>query len=171
MSTPWRPVPLLVLLAAAPALAFGGAPPVATAQPSKSRPKAPPFPPDVKAMGDKLKNGASAAVKAWASQHAPAVAQGPGDPETLGRAAAHARWPNLSPAGAYDALTFLVIYEAAQALEKKITQDLDSKSELGEMESKRLQMAMDRVSKMMITLSNLLKKISDTDAAITQNLA
>lgn len=43
-------------------------------------------------------------------------------------------------------------------------------SETGEMESLRLQMAMDRMSKMMSTLSNLLKKISDTASAITQNL-
>ena len=43
-------------------------------------------------------------------------------------------------------------------------------SELGEMESLRLQMAMDRMSKMMTTLSNLLKKIHDTSESITQNL-
>jgi hypothetical protein len=48
--------------------------------------------------------------------------------------------------------------------------DLDSMSELGEMESLRLQMAMDRMSKMMATLSNLSKKISDTNSTITQNL-
>ena len=48
--------------------------------------------------------------------------------------------------------------------------DLDSMSEMGEMESLRLQMAMDRMSKMMSTLSNLLKKISDTSQTITQNI-
>ena len=48
--------------------------------------------------------------------------------------------------------------------------DLDSMSEMGEMESLRLQMAMDRMSKMMSTLSNLLEKISDTQDAIVQNL-
>jgi hypothetical protein len=48
--------------------------------------------------------------------------------------------------------------------------DLDSMSEMGEMESLRLQMAMDRMSKMMSTLSNMLKKISDTASQITQNL-
>lgn len=48
--------------------------------------------------------------------------------------------------------------------------DLDSMSEMGEMESLRLQMAMDRRSKMMSTLSNLLKKVSDTSATITGNL-
>ena len=48
--------------------------------------------------------------------------------------------------------------------------DLDAMSELGETESLRLQMAMDRMSKMMSTLSNMLKKISCTASQITQNL-
>ena len=41
---------------------------------------------------------------------------------------------------------------------------------MGETESLRLQMAMDRLSKMMSTLSNILKRISDTDSALVQNL-
>lgn len=48
--------------------------------------------------------------------------------------------------------------------------DLDSLNEMGEMESLRLQMAMDRLARLMSTLSNILKKISDTAATITQNL-
>ena len=52
----------------------------------------------------------------------------------------------------------------------QVKNKLDSMSEMGEMESLRLQMAMDRLSKMMSTLSNLLKKISDTSQSITQNL-
>jgi hypothetical protein len=52
----------------------------------------------------------------------------------------------------------------------QIKNDLDSLSEMGEMESLRLQMAMDRMSKMMSTLSNMLKKISDTSNAIIQNM-
>ena len=48
--------------------------------------------------------------------------------------------------------------------------DLDALSELGETESLRLQMAMDRLSKLMSTLSNLLKKASETASGITQNL-
>lgn len=47
---------------------------------------------------------------------------------------------------------------------------LDSMSEMGEMESLRLQMAMDRLSKLMSTLSNLLKKASETASGITQNI-
>ena len=47
---------------------------------------------------------------------------------------------------------------------------LDSKSELGETESLRLQMAMDRLSKMMQALSNVEKKIFDTQTNIIGNL-
>jgi len=47
---------------------------------------------------------------------------------------------------------------------------LDSIGEIGETEALRLQMATDRLSKLMSTLSNLLKKISDTQQSIVQNL-
>lgn len=53
---------------------------------------------------------------------------------------------------------------------KEASPKLDSLSEMGEMESLRLQMAMDRLSKMMSTLSNMLKKQSDTASSIAQNL-
>jgi hypothetical protein len=56
------------------------------------------------------------------------------------------------------------------AVKDRMKNDLDSMNEMGEMESLRLQMAMDRMSKMMSTLSNLLKKISDTSNSIVQNL-
>lgn len=52
----------------------------------------------------------------------------------------------------------------------EMNQKKDDMSEMGEMESMRLQMAMDRMSKMMSTLSNLMKKISETQSSITQNL-
>lgn len=52
----------------------------------------------------------------------------------------------------------------------KAKSDLDSMGEMGEMESLRLQMAMDRMSKMMSTLSNLLKKASETQQGIVQNI-
>jgi hypothetical protein len=52
----------------------------------------------------------------------------------------------------------------------QVKADLDSLSELSEMDSLRLQMTMDRLSKLMATLSNLLKKASDTQQGITQNL-
>lgn len=46
----------------------------------------------------------------------------------------------------------------------------DSMSEMNEMDQMRMQMAMDRKSKAMQALSNLLKKSSDTAATITSNL-
>lgn len=52
----------------------------------------------------------------------------------------------------------------------QIKNDLDSISEMSEMESLRLQMAMDRLSKMMSTLANILKKIRGTQDAIIDNL-
>lgn len=52
----------------------------------------------------------------------------------------------------------------------ELKSDLDSMSEMGEMESLRLQMAMDRLSKLMSTLSNLLKKASETQNSIVQNI-
>lgn len=47
---------------------------------------------------------------------------------------------------------------------------IDALNKQEEEEQLRLQMAMDRMSKMMTTLSNLLKKISETAQSITQNL-
>ena len=47
---------------------------------------------------------------------------------------------------------------------------LDSLSELGEMESLRIQMYMDRYSKFMTTLSNIMKKMSETSQSIIQNM-
>jgi uncharacterized membrane protein len=60
--------------------------------------------------------------------------------------------------------------KAASDLIGSVKNDLDSMSELGETETLRLQMAMDRLSKMMTSLSNILKKMSDTAESITQNL-
>ena len=51
-----------------------------------------------------------------------------------------------------------------------LRKELDAMSEMGEMDSLRLQMAMDRLGKLMSTLSNILKKTSDTAATITANL-
>ena len=57
-----------------------------------------------------------------------------------------------------------------RAIQDELKNGLDSMSEMGEMESLRMQMAMDRMSKMMSTLSNLFKKMSDTSSAIISNL-
>jgi hypothetical protein len=63
-----------------------------------------------------------------------------------------------------------VLKGAIDALVDKAKQQLDSSSEMGEVESLRLQRVMDRLAKAMSTLSNLLKKTSDTAVAITANL-
>jgi Arc/MetJ-type ribon-helix-helix transcriptional regulator len=47
---------------------------------------------------------------------------------------------------------------------------LDSLSELSEMDALRLQMIMDKRSQLVATLSNITKKISETQSAIVQNL-
>lgn len=57
-----------------------------------------------------------------------------------------------------------------EAAKEVVQGKLDSMSELGEMESLRLQMAMDRLSKLMSTLSNVLKRSSETSQSITQNI-
>jgi hypothetical protein len=48
--------------------------------------------------------------------------------------------------------------------------ELDSMSEIGETEQLRMQMAMERLSKAMAMLSNVLKKLNDTAQGITQNM-
>jgi chromosome segregation ATPase len=60
--------------------------------------------------------------------------------------------------------------EALKALQQALNAQLDSMNEMSEMTSMDLQMAMDRRSKFVETLSNVLKKISDTQASIVQNM-
>jgi len=55
-------------------------------------------------------------------------------------------------------------------IQEELKVKLSSMSELGEMDSLRLQMMMDRRSKFIQTLSNILKKISDTQDTLVQNL-
>ena len=56
------------------------------------------------------------------------------------------------------------------AARDRLKAELDSVSEISEMDSLRLQMALDRLSKAMSTLSNLLEKASVTDDAITKDM-
>jgi Arc/MetJ-type ribon-helix-helix transcriptional regulator len=51
-----------------------------------------------------------------------------------------------------------------------LQEDLDGMNELSEMTSLRLQMLMDRRSKLIETLSNILKKIATTQDSLVQNL-
>ena len=88
---------------------------------------------------------------------------------SIGSAAAGAAQPEPTsrPAsGLADLVPIDGLHSVAHSFESK----LDSLSEMGEMESLRLQMAMDRLSSLMSTISNLLHKLSDTQNAIVQNL-
>lgn len=60
--------------------------------------------------------------------------------------------------------------EATCQLLLSTIEEADGMSELGETESLRLQMAMDRMSKLMTTLSNILKKMSDASLSMAKNL-
>jgi hypothetical protein len=65
----------------------------------------------------------------------------------------------------------LTLYEKQiEAEARELLNRLDSMSEMGETESLRLQMMMDRMSKMMNIISNLLAKLSETNSQIVQNL-
>ena len=57
-----------------------------------------------------------------------------------------------------------------QAELEGLLEKVKAAGELSELDQLRLQMAMDRLAKMMSTLSNILKKMSDTASQITQNL-
>jgi hypothetical protein len=63
-----------------------------------------------------------------------------------------------------------VTFANLQSLENQLKQQLDSMNELSEMTSLRLQMMMDRRSKFISTLSNIMKKISTTQDTLVQNL-
>lgn len=60
--------------------------------------------------------------------------------------------------------------EALQKQQGELKDKLDSMSEISETTAMRLQMMMDRRSKFMETLSNMLKKMAATSNSITQNL-
>jgi hypothetical protein len=57
-----------------------------------------------------------------------------------------------------------------ETLRQRIKSKLDSTGEMGDMDSLRLQMEMDRLSKLMSTLSALLKKASETETEIIRNI-
>jgi hypothetical protein len=160
--------------------------------------------PEMLALEAKLLTRVGPETRAWIKKEAARQNASRVDYET-GTTHAVRLNPNLRklPDGNIEAITFLVLMEAANSaqddvkgimarvkainVEKTSLRDsitkknladsrarakrrLDSMSEMGEMESLRLQMAMDRLSKLMSTLSNLLKKASETATGITQNI-
>src|SRR5215469_11524096 len=64
-------------------------------------------------------------------------------------------------------LELLVVYVPSP---RSVEAPIVTQRSLSDTEALRLQMAMDQTSKLMATLSNNLKKMSDTAAAIAQNL-
>jgi hypothetical protein len=101
-------------------------------------------------------------------------------PNGLGGAAAYHRVPVPvvdceSPDGVQTATVNFVegrtpTHDDLQAVLDDLKNQLDSMNEMSEMTSLRLQMMMDRRSKFIETLSNLMKKISDTQDSVIQNL-
>jgi Skp family chaperone for outer membrane proteins len=61
-------------------------------------------------------------------------------------------------------------FDNLKAIQSNLKSQLDNMNEMSEMTSMRLQMAMDRRSRFMETLSNVLKKIDETADAIVQNM-
>jgi hypothetical protein len=66
--------------------------------------------------------------------------------------------------------TPLTSYFQLKGIQQDLQGDLDSMNEMSEMTSMRLQMAMDRRSAFVETLSNMLKKIDKSQEAIIQNM-
>ena len=71
-----------------------------------------------------------------------------------------------------DLLCFYVLVEVARTLgnQAELKQTLYSMGKISEMDALRLQMLMDRRSKFITTLSNIMKKISSTQDTLIQNL-
>jgi hypothetical protein len=61
-------------------------------------------------------------------------------------------------------------YSDLKVVQSQLQSNLDSMNEMSEMTSLRLQMAMDRRSKFVEALSNIMKKIDDTQSNILQNI-
>jgi hypothetical protein len=81
--------------------------------------------------------------------------------------ALRSKFPSWTPAQ-MDFLAFYLLSVAA--INDSAKGDLDSMNEMSEMSSMRLQMAMDRRSKFVEALSNIMKKIDSTQETIVQNL-
>lgn len=64
----------------------------------------------------------------------------------------------------------IVTVAQLRSIQDDLKSQLDSMSEMSEMTSLRLQMAMDRRSKLIETLSNILKKLNATADTLVQNL-
>jgi hypothetical protein len=141
----------------------------------------------------------SPAIREWVRRQAADLRVRPGANDATAREAVGERFrgQNLSPAD-LDALVFLVMFEMAQDAERDTREALDQMAEenrrkqrlreqagatkpgvrpredtisaMDQMSNPRLQMAVDRRSKAVATLSDLMQKSSVTASNITQNL-
>lgn len=95
----------------------------------------------------------------------------PGDLRDLARTQVKSQFVGLSEQQS-DLLSFYVLDDVAQllAVQDDLKGKLDGMNEMSEMTSMRLQMTMDRRSKFISTLSNIMKKISMTQDTLVQNL-
>jgi hypothetical protein len=101
------------------------------------------------------------------------------EPQAAATAAVSAAFVG-QPGSDIEALAFLVLMNAARSAQedlrtimeavKAINAAKDRMSELSDLQSLELQMAIDRLSRFESTLSNLLKKISETSESIIQNI-
>lgn len=115
---------------------------------------------------DEAREKADVAMTAAQTGLAIGIAQGL---VSIGSAAARAAHPEPTSRQA-SRLAGMVPIDGLHSAARSFDSKLDSLSEMGEMESLRLQMAMDRLSELVSTLSNLLHKASDTQSAIVQNM-
>jgi hypothetical protein len=128
----------------------------------------------IRSQYDRLSRLLTPVVKAKVRQAVPsylATASGLHTGQALHAAAAAAlnpKFPLASP-GQRDVLAFYLL-SLSGAARDAVQDRADSMSEMGEMSSMRLQMAMDRRSKFVEALSNILKKVGSTQDAIVRNL-
>ena len=93
------------------------------------------------------------------------------DPYAFAQQEVRSKFPQLSGEQS-NLLSFYVLAEVARILSDpdELKGKLDGMNEMSEMTSLRLQMTMDRRSKFISTLSNIMKKISTTQDTLVQNL-
>ena len=101
------------------------------------------------------------------------LASGPedADPYAFAQQEVRSKFPQLSGEQS-NLLSFYVLAEVARILSDpdELKGKLDGMNEMSEITSLRLQMMMDRRSKFISTLSNIMKKVSTTQEAVVQNL-
>jgi hypothetical protein len=151
-----------------------------------SRALSAPIPRDYTQMGQNLRSRLTPAGLAWAAQKAPLFRNGSIDEDQIRADASQSRDPLLASLGQgqqadIEALVFVVMFQVAQdarsdqrdvltQVQAANTARREGAAEMGEEGNLRMQLAMDRMSKMMTVLSNILKKTSDTSSSIIQNV-